>query len=567
MLPDLLRPLLAQAVGEVDVDPVTPTANPDHGDYQWNGCFKLAKVRKMAPRALAEQVVAGLTHPALASAEVAGPGFVNLRLRDEWLVEQLHAMVTSSTLGIRQDGAGRTVVVDYSSPNVAKRMHVGHMRSTHLGNALDRLHRAAGWTVVADNHIGDWGTQFGKLIVAWRRWRDEAAFAEDAIGELERLYVEFNNVATPELEDEARAETAKLQRGDAENTALWRLFLKVSLEEFETVYRRMGVRFDEVLGESAYREGTDGVVKRLVDEGLAEPSEGAIIVRFDKKGDVAPGLVPEKRFEGDLVIIQKKDGAANYATTDLACVLYRQERWHPERIVYVTDMRQQLHFRQFFSIARRLGVGAELQHSWFGMLVLPEGSMSTRKGNVIRLVDLLDEAVRRAREVVDEKSKNLDEAERAAIAEAVGVGAIRWADLAQHPQTNITFTWEKMLAMDGSTAPYLLYAHARACTLLTRADEPAHLEALRVTHPLERALLLELLRFPESVAAALRAYDPHLVAERLYQIAEAFNRCYHELPVLDGGDARAARLAWADATRRVLRFGLERLGLTVVDRM
>lgn len=567
MIPDLLKPLLAAAVGDPSIDAPAPTANAQNGDYQWNGAFKLAKGRGMNPRALAEQVAAAL--PAPITAEAAGGGFVNLRLDDAWLCDQLASMVSAPHMGIRQDGVGRTVVIDYSSPNVAKRMHVGHMRSTHLGHALDRMHRASGWVVVADNHIGDWGTQFGKLIVAWNSWRDEASFADDAIGELERLYVLFNDKAKedPTLEDAARAETAKLQKGDPENTALWRHFLSVSMAEFDAVYARMGVRFDEVLGESAYRDGTDAVVARLVGEGIAEPSDGAIIVRFDKKGEVAPGLVPEKRFEGDLVIIQKKDGAANYATTDLACVLYRVQRWAPEKIIYVTDMRQQLHFRQLFAMARRMGVGAELAHSWFGMLVLPEGSMSTRKGNVIRLVDLLDEAVARARAVVDEKSPNLDEAERARIAEAVGVGAIRWSDLAQQPQTNITFTWEKMLAMDGNTAPYLLYSHARAATLLGKAGEVPDLRELRVTAPLERELLLQLLRYPESVAAGLRNADPHLVSERMYQIAEAFNRVYHELPVLSGGDARTSRLALVDAARRVLRHGLELIGLTVLDRM
>lgn len=572
MIPDLLTPLLAAAVGEADVDPVSPATSAEHGDYQWNGCFKLAKTRKMAPRALAEQVVAALreaAHPAIAAAEVAGPGFVNLRLAEDWLADCLHQNLHAATAGLRQDGAGRVVVVDYSSPNVAKRMHVGHMRSTQIGDALARLYRASGWQVVADNHIGDWGTQFGKLIVAWHRWRDDAAFADDAIGELERLYVLFGEKAKedPGLDDEARAETARLQRGDPENQELWLRFLRVSMAEFEALYARMGVRFDEVLGESAYRERTEGVVTRLLGEGLAEPSDGAIIVRFDKQGRPAPGQVPDKRFEGDLAIIQKRDGAANYTTTDLACVLYREERWAPERIVYVTDLRQQLHFRQLFAIARAVGVRAELVHAWFGMLVLPEGSMSTRKGNVVRLIDLLDEAVRRARAVVEEKSPELDDTEKDTIADAVGVGAIRWADLSQNPQSNISFTWERMLAMEGSTAPYLLYAHARAVRILARAGEAPDLDALAVEPGLERELLLQLLRYPEAVAAALRAHGPHLVCERLYGIAEAFNRFYHTLPVLEGGEARPRRLALVEASRRVLRHGLETLGLRVLDRM
>jgi arginyl-tRNA synthetase len=318
----------------------------------------------------------------------------------------------------------------------------------------------------------------------------------------------------------------------------------------------MGVRFDEVLGESAYADGTDAVVERLLAEGVAEVSEGAVIVRFSEK---------------EVMIVRKRDGAANYATTDLACVLYRERRWHPARVVYVTDMRQQLHFKQIFAMARKLGVQTDFVHAWFGMLVLPEGAMSTRKGNVIRLVDLLDEAVRRARAVVDAKSPQLAEPERAAIAEAVGVGAVRYADLSQHPQTNVTFDWDRMLSLEGNTAPYLLYSHARCASLLARARTEHGVEAdpgaLGVTEPAERDLLLALGRYPEAVVAATANYRPNLLADHLFDVANRLNRFYHDVPVLTGGDRRAARLARVDAARRVLRHGLELLGLVPLDRM
>ncbi|HNH49368.1 MAG TPA: arginine--tRNA ligase, partial [Myxococcota bacterium] len=448
---------------------------------------------------------------AIVEKSVAGPGFINLKLSDAWLYEQAARQAHDPAFGTSPTGAGKTVVIDFSSPNVAKRMHIGHMRSTHIGHALCGLHRAAGWTVVGDNHIGDWGTQFGKLIVAYHLWLDRAAYAEDPIGELERIYVQFGNEvavddATPPekraeaaaLMDRARAETLKLQRGDAENTALWKEFLQVSLAEFEQVYQRMGVRFDVVLGESAYAGQMDEMVERLVQSGLAEESQGALIIRFT-----------EPELKDHPMIVRKKDGAANYATTDLACIRYRQDRWNPAKILYVTDMRQQLHFQQLFAVARRWELRPELIHAWFGMLVLPEGAMSTRKGNVIRLVDLLDEAVRRARAVVDQKSPELPEEDRAKIAEAVGVSAVRYADLSQHPQTNVTFDWDRMLSLEGNTAPYLLYSHARGASLLARAGHPPDLGALRTKHPLERTLLLTAMRTPEAVQAALRSVRPN----------------------------------------------------------
>jgi arginyl-tRNA synthetase len=565
MIPALLQPCLAAVAATVDpaaeVEPVAPTGNPAHGDYQWNFAFRMAKAQRMNPRALAERLAPLIQHPAITKVEVAGPGFINLTLDDAWIARTVAAQVTEPNVGVAPEGAGRTVVVDFSSPNVAKRMHIGHMRSTHIGDALVRMHRAAGWTVVGDNHIGDWGTQFGKLIVAYHNWLDPAAFATDPIGELERIYVEFGTRAKddPALGDAARAEIAKLQKGDPENTALWKQFLAISMAEFEAVYARLGVRFDETLGESAYRGMTDQVVDDLLAAGIAEASEGATIVRF----------------EHDVAIVRKRDGADNYTTSDVACVRYREGRWHPDRIVIVTDMRQQRHFQQVFEIARRLdATDAELVHVWFGMLLLADGVISSsRGGNTIRLVDLLDEAVRRARAVVDTKSPALDEAERAAIAEAVGVGAVRYADLNQHPQTNITFDWDRMLSLDGNTAPYLLYSHARCPSVLARALRPEEggevpdLGAIVIRDPLERELLLALARYPEMVAAATRGYRPNQLAEHLYEVAGRFNRFYHDCPVLKGGDARPSRLALVEATRRVLRHGMELLGLTVLDRM
>ena len=328
----------AAGLGSDPAEPAMPTGNPAHGDYQSNHAFRMAKAAGKNPRAVAEAVKAALPeHPAVRRVEVAGPGFLNFFLNDAWLTERLAAQVQGAHGGTPQSGAGRTVVIDYSSPNVAKRMHVGHMRSTLIGNALDRLYRAAGWTVIADNHIGDWGTQFGKLIVAWRSWLNQEEFDADPIGELERIYVLFSARSTPELEDQARAETAKLQQGDPENRALWTRFIEVSLAEFNRVYERLGVAFDEVLGESAYNETLPGLVGELLGSGVAVASDNAVIIKFDESAG--------KSLNDTVLVIRKADGAFLYGTTDLATIQYRMNRWAPERAVYVTDTRQQLHFK------------------------------------------------------------------------------------------------------------------------------------------------------------------------------------------------------------------------------
>ncbi len=548
-----------------DVEPAVPTNNPKFGDYQSNHAFRLGKALRTNPRAVAEQVQAALAdHPAVASTTVAGPGFINFTLAPAWLADHLAAQADDEDGGISQTGAGSTVVIDYSSPNVAKRMHVGHMRSTIIGNTLDRIHRAAGWNVIADNHIGDWGTQFGKLMVAWRLWLDEAAFDADPIGELERIYVKFGHEETEERLVEARSETAKLQGGDPDNTALWKRFIAASLVEFDRVYDRLGVSFDETLGESFYNPVLPGVVEALLEAGIAEESQGAVIVRFGE--DAPKGLVDT------VLVIRKNDGAYLYGTTDLATLQHREKTWAPKRVLYVTDMRQQLHFRQVFDSWGQWQPGSDmaLNHVWFGMLKLPEGGMSTRKGNVIRLVDLVDEGVRRARSVVDEKSPDLSEDERARVAESVGVAAIRYADLSQNPQSDVTFTWDKMLSLEGNTAPYLMYSYAR-CRSIQRKGKVAHPSVcgMDVSDPHSRALAIHLARFPEAVANSLANHRPNFLCDYLFEAANVFNRFYREVPVLiaDTPEQRNARLALVEATARVLGRGFSLLGIVPLDRM
>jgi len=449
-------------------------------------------------------------------------------------------------------------------------MHIGHLRSTIIGDAIKRALKAVGYDVIADNHVGDWGTPFGKLIVAYRKWVDEKAFAEDPVAELLRLYVKFQNESkTKEDEDEgaspllqeARAELVKLQQGDPENRALWKRFVDVSMSENDRVYRRLGVSHDVTLGESFYDDRLAGTVKRLVDEHIAEESQGALVVFF-KKPDGTDEMPP--------AIVRKSDGGFNYTTTDVAGTLYRVERWNPARIIILTDERQQLYFRQFFAVARRLGVTCSLEHVWFGLMRLPEGTIKTRDGNVIHLETMLDEAEKRAFALATEASPELSEAERRDIARVVGLGAVKYNDLSKDRQTLVTFTWDKALALTGNSGPYLQYAYARIQSILRKARdehgaEPGAIGALEGS---ERVLLTKLYDFGAAVEAVATATRPHILCDYLYDLAGAYSTFNGEHNVLKAEPAvRASRLQLSALTARALRDGLGLLGIDVVDRM
>lgn len=575
-LTDLVRQA-ADAAGHSDapvpLEPCVPTNDPRHGDYQSNFAFRLGKALRTNPRAVAQELVDVLPDSDLvAGADVAGPGFINFRLADAALAADVVARATDERLGAPAEGAGRTMVIDYSSPNIAKRMHVGHMRSTIIGNAIDRLYRFLGWQVIADNHLGDWGTQFGKLIVGWRTWRDDEAYEQDPIGELQRIYVEFGRRAAlePELEDAARHETAKLQAGDPENTRLWQQFTEVSMREFEAVYDRLGISFDVTLGESFYRGRLQGLVAELLERGVAEVDEGAALIRFDEQD--GQGL------DDKPMLIRKSDGAALYGTTDLATVKHRVDTWDPERIVYVTDVRQRLHFRQLFAACRKIGWQADLEHVWFGLLKFADGAViATRRlesvahsdARSVNLVDLLDTAVERAAEVVDEKSAELPDEQRAAIAEAVGIGAVKYADLSQNPRSDVVFDWNEMLSLEGNTAPYMMYAYARVQSIFRKGGiDDFEAGDVVLGEDIERELALAVARTPEIVQAAAGSYRPNLLCDHLFDLANTFARFYHECRVLDDEPAvRQSRLSLCHATARALEVGLGLLGIEVVDRM
>lgn len=540
-----------------------PAGDEAFGDYQCNGAMAAAKVLRLPPRKVAEQVLAQLLPgDLLAKAEIAGPGFINLTLADAALARHLEGMQAEAALGVPQPGAGKRLILDYSSPNVAKPMHIAHIRSTVIGDALKRIHRALGFEVLGDNHLGDWGTQFGILILGYRNFLDAAALAAAPVDELQRVYVLAHQKCEedPAWRDQARAELVKLQAGDPENRALWQTFIDLSLAEFNRIYARLGVSFELVRGESFYNDALPGVIARLQSLGLVRESEGALVAFLDEEK-----LPP--------CIVRKSDGGFNYATTDLATVFSREAEFHPDGILYVTDERQQLHFRQFFTLAKKAGAQAPLRHIWFGLMRLPEGLLSTRKGTAIKLDLLLDEAEKRALELVKTASPDMPADQQQAVARAVGIGAVKYADLSQNPQSAVTFTWEKALAMDGNSAPYLQYAHARIASVIDKHAErfpecdwrPA---PIALDSPHARRLALRLARYPDAVLAAADQEKPSLLADALYDLAQAYSSFYQNVPFLKAeAGIRESRVRLCALAARVLRHGLALLGIDTPDRI
>ncbi|MEN0062841.1 MAG: arginine--tRNA ligase [Myxococcota bacterium] len=563
-----------RAIGHEDetVDPCVATRDASHGDYQSNFALRLGKKlgrEGPGPRGVAEQIVAALPdEPAVASVAIAGPGFINFTLEPEWLAGQLDARMRDERFGPPDAGQGRTVVMDYSSPNIAKRMHIGHLRSTIIGNALDRMHRWLGWTVIADNHLGDWGTPFGKLITAWHRERDEDAYAADPVGELQRLY-EWSGDAAKNDErfmETARSETVKLQNREPETVALWQQFVDVSMAEFNQVYERLGVAFDEIRGESAYADELKPLVDDLLAQGIATESDGAVIIEFMPED--GKGLAKQP------MLIRKADGAALYGTTDLATVRYRATHHNADRILILTDGRQQLHFRQVFAAARKMGFGnVDQQHVWFGTLRIEGAAASSRSGNVINLVDLLDEAERRTLKVVEERDEQgfLSEDERKEVARKVGVGTIKYFDLSQNPQSDINFAWDRALALDSGSAVYLEYAHARLKSLLRNAELEGQVPSVppAIEHETERTLVVLANRTPEVVQLAVESCRPNLLADHLEALAGAVGPWWNQCPVLKGvpESVKARRLALAFGVAKALETGLGLLGIEAVERM
>lgn len=544
---------------------VRPCPDPQFGDYQSVALMQLARQRRTNPRQLAQEVVGRLdVSDMCSSVEVAGPGFINFRLRPDAIAQALKGPLSGGSLFFEPAARPRTVVIDFSSPNVAKPMHVGHIRSTILGDALTRVMRLLGHRVITDNHIGDWGTQFGKLLVGWKTRLDPAALVADPIAELERLYREVNTASEsdPAVLEEARRELVKLQEGDEENLRIWREMIALSQTQFDAIYDRLDIAFDHTLGESFYNPRLRSVVDELRRRGIARESEGAVVVFFDD----------DPQLRDHPALIQKSDGAANYATTDLATLEHRLTTWKPDLIIYVTDGRQQLHFQQIFAIFRRWhpDVPVTLAHVWFGSILGPDNRpFKTRAGEVIKLADLLDEAEERAFTVVTEKSPELPEATRREIARVVGIGAVKYADLSPNRQSDYVFDWDRMLALSGNTAPYLQYAYARIRSIFRRgavqldSGTPIVLEALE-----ELGLARGLLEFGLTLEAVVEDYRPNLLCTYLYDLAGRFARFYEACPVLKADEPqRSSRLALCELTGRVLQEGLAALGIKTLEQM
>lgn len=565
---------------------VRPCPRPEHGDFQTNAAMVAAKAAKRNPRELAGEIIAELSTVAdapFSEPEMAGPGFINLRLKNEYVAQQIVTRQGDERLGIATASEPRSIVLDFSAPNVAKEMHVGHLRSTILGDSLQRLFKFLGHRVVSDNHIGDWGTQFGMVILGWKREGDEAELERDPFGHLETIYKKIQAEAKEDesIKEAARAELKKLQSGDEENLALWQRFIELSLQAANAIYDRLGVHFDTSHGESFYNEALPGVVEELIEKGIARESDGAIAVFSDDElpSKEDPLLVADKEAESGFrpnpFLIRKSDGAFLYATTDLATLQYRMKEYQPAELIYVTDGRQQMHFAQLFETARQWGIadGVEQVHAWFGTILGPDKKpFKTREGTAIKLKALLDEAAERARAIVDEKRPDLDEAERAQLAETIGLGALKYADLAQNRNLDYVFDWDKLLALKGNTAPYLQYAYVRTRAIFRKAElEPEKFTAEKIVleEGAEIVLAKRLLSFGDLLQLAAEECRPHHLCNYLFELADNYHKFNEACPVLTAPseELKASRLALCRLTAETLRTGLSLLGIATSEQM
>ncbi|ECI3617296.1 arginine--tRNA ligase [Salmonella enterica subsp. enterica] len=572
LLSEKVSQAMIAAGAPADCEPqVRQSAKVQFGDYQANGMMAVAKKLGMAPRQLAEQVLTHLNLSGIASkVEIAGPGFINIFLEPAFLAEQVQQALASERLGVSQP-TRQTIVVDYSAPNVAKEMHVGHLRSTIIGDAAVRTLEFLGHHVIRANHVGDWGTQFGMLI-AWLEKQQQENAGDMALADLEGFYRDAKKHYD---EDEAFAERArnyvvKLQSGDAYFREMWRKLVDITMTQNQITYDRLNVTLtcDDVMGESLYNPMLPGIVADLKAKGLAVESEGATVVFLDEF----------KNKEGDPmgVIIQKKDGGYLYTTTDIACAKYRYETLHADRVLYYIDSRQHQHLMQAWTIVRKAGYvpdSVPLEHHMFGMMLGKDGKpFKTRAGGTVKLADLLDEALERARRLVAEKNPDMSADELEKLANAVGIGAVKYADLSKNRTTDYIFDWDNMLAFEGNTAPYMQYAYTRVLSVFRKADidEQALASApVIISEDREAQLAARLLQFEETLTVVAREGTPHVMCAYLYDVAGLFSGFYEHCPILSAeNDAvRNSRLKLAQLTAKTLKLGLDTLGIETVERM
>ena len=596
-LSDALR-----AAGLPDAGELTPASDPRFGDYQTNAALILGKQRGENPRVLAEKIVAhfdagGICEPPA----VAGAGFINFTLRPSAVAEKTMEVLRDERLGVAKEKSPRRIVIDFGSPNVAKPMHVGHIRSTVLGDALARIAQFLGHEVIRDNHVGDWGTQFGLIIWGWKNFPQQRPDekSERPIAALENLYKLANvkaraehdvqeakgsarrrHMARSEARDAARQELIKLQQGDPENIAIWKKCVELSMREFSEIYKLLDVHYDLQCGESFYHDRLPGIVDRLLKAKIADISEDAVVVFFRDDPELADKPL----------IIRKRDGGFNYATTDLATVDYRVNDLKADAIWYVVGAPQILHFKQIFEIARREGYTADLHHITFGSILGEDRKlMKTRSGENVPLRDLLEEACKRARKIIEEKNPSLSDDEKTDIARKIGIGAVKYADLSQYRMTDYIFSWDKMLSLQGNTAPYLQNAYVRVRSIFRKAGESAvatplwgvsadtrHAEtghrpvatALALADSAEINLAKRLCQFTEVLPQVLNDFRPNILANYLFEVANSFHTFYEACPVLKSAEpARSSRLTLCDLTARVLKQGLGLLGIKVPEKM
>ncbi|TYP74795.1 arginine--tRNA ligase [Paenibacillus methanolicus] len=561
---------LLETVKEADIETLIEyPPNPEMGDLSLP-CFKLSKQLRKPPQAIAEELKSRMKPDGVERIEAVS-GYLNFYLDGARFASSVigEALARGERYGSRNIGEGGKVVIDYSSPNIAKPFHIAHLRSTVIGNALYRIHDFLGFDCVGVNHLGDWGTQFGKLIVAYRQWGDETAVDEGGIDELLRLYVKFHEEAErdPSLEDEARGWFVRMEHGDEEALALWRRFVDISMAEFTRIYELLGVSFDSYAGESFYNGRMDPVVAELREKALLEADKGAWLVRLDAY-DMPPAL------------ILKKDGSSLYHTRDITAALYRKETYDFRKAIYVTDYAQNLHFAQWFKVVELMGYGwaKDLVHVPFGRVSLEGASLSTRRGNVLKLEDVLNQAIAKTREIMESRPQPIADIET--VSRQVGVGAVIFHDLGSGRIKDIDFKWEDVLNFEGESGPYVQYTHARACSVLAKAGaaglalseigqapDEAALAALPINEATLR-LAKELSLFGERVELAMRKLEPSIVARCLVDLAQAFNRFYHECRIMAEADGvRTARLALVQAAKLTLANGLRLIGLEAPEQI
>ncbi len=598
----LFAPVLAEVAPDRAKVPdylgmVKPSANADHGDYQANMAMAMAKAMGQKPPDVAKVIIAKLPpNDELEPPTVAGPGFINLKLKDTWLAAQVRGIATDPKLGVQPVAKPKTFVIDLSGPNVAKPLHVGHLRSTIIGDSLVRILRFLGHTVIGDNHLGDWGTQFGILLYGYKNCRDDAAFATDPVRELARLYVHVRGLFKKVGDDEeegptddpvkkaCQEETAKLHAGDPENLAVWQKFMPACLEMLRPIYERLDVKIDHALGESFYNPLLPGVVEDMLAKKIAFESKGAVVIP-NAKG-IVPQTDAEQQKEEPPAIIRKRDGAFTYTTTDMATVKHRVETWKPDAMLYVVDARQALHFKTIFAQARRWGYDSvEFQHIQFGSILGPDKKPKrTRDGGVEELMPLLDEAaaigLKKYEESYAERKSfghevpELTNDVKHNIAETIGIAAVKYTDLSQNRTSDYVYDADKMTSTEGNTATYMQYAYAR-CRAIFRKENiddarfRTNPPAVILGNAAERALALQLLRFPEAVEAAASDYLPHLITAYLWDLAKCFSGFFENCPVLkaETPELKESRLLLVDLVGRVIKQALDLLGIRTVERM